>query len=231
MGKRKPLSDLFKMDDEIDDTLDEQEEFEEKLVGVLETGKDFEYVTDEKNLMLDAFTILGGNENLVQQMIERLVDTNYSSSEEKFIQHSTGLLWNEDVSFQSPIRLDSLLGQMTPLHQTRLPRLLARALLFCARYQDTQLLASNTFSGYHIMLVSLSNLPGSDLPLGQPPLGKPCSRLAVLFHWADTEMGQESASTEERVQTSGRIRTFSSSLAMERKILSISDVFAIIPCP
>ena len=37
--------DLLKMDDEIDDTLDEQEEFQEKLVGVLETGKDFEYVS------------------------------------------------------------------------------------------------------------------------------------------------------------------------------------------
>ena len=36
------------MDDEIDDTLDEQEEFQEKLVGVLETGKDFEYVSGFK---------------------------------------------------------------------------------------------------------------------------------------------------------------------------------------
>jgi len=32
----------------------------------------------ERGLMLDAFALLGGNENLVQQLINRLVDTDYS---------------------------------------------------------------------------------------------------------------------------------------------------------
>ena len=39
--------------------------------------KDNILLLDERDLMVDAFALLGGNENLVQQMIHRLVDTDY----------------------------------------------------------------------------------------------------------------------------------------------------------
>ena len=39
--------------------------------------KDNILLLDDRDLMVDAFALLGGNENLVQQMIHRLVDTDY----------------------------------------------------------------------------------------------------------------------------------------------------------
>jgi hypothetical protein len=34
-----------------------------------------------------------------------------------------------------------------------------------------------------VLVVSLAKLAGSDLPIGRTPLGRPCSRLALLYHW------------------------------------------------
>ena len=79
------------------------------------------------------------------------------------------------------------------------------------------------------MVVSLANLPGSDLPLAFTPAGKPCSRLAVIFHWKNSERRRANINTSE--QSSGRMRTFSASLAMEMKIMEILDIFAIVPTP
>ena len=106
--------------------------------------------------MLDAFALLGGNENLVRQMIHRLQETEYrslenisvlvyhflipSNSEEEFIRQSTNHLWGEDLHVKSPFSLEQLLVLLTPLHQDRLPRILAKALLYCGRYQDTKVL-------------------------------------------------------------------------------------------
>ena len=90
----------------------------------------------------------------------------------------------------------------------------------------------------YILLISLSNFPGSDLPIGQTPSGRSCSRLAILFHWAspeirdtETERKQNVKGPLEAARSRGRVRTYSDSLAMEIKMLSITDVFAILPCP
>ena len=44
------------------------------ILASLELSK---FVADERVLMLDAFALLGGNENLVRQMLHRLMDTDY----------------------------------------------------------------------------------------------------------------------------------------------------------
>jgi len=64
--------------EERDENFEIVEEFlaEENLDSVV--GDEFTEVLGERGLMLDAFALLGGNENLVQQLINRLVDTDYS---------------------------------------------------------------------------------------------------------------------------------------------------------
>eukprot|EP00092_Neocalanus_flemingeri_P020889 GFUD01022631.1.p1 GENE.GFUD01022631.1~~GFUD01022631.1.p1 ORF type:complete len:239 (-),score=69.45 GFUD01022631.1:58-774(-) len=193
---------------------------------------------DERGLMLDAFALLGGNENLVQQMIHRLVDTDYSLAEETFIRLSASHLWGEELPTESPFNLGHLLGLMTPLHQERLPRILAKALLFCSRYEDTKLYSSESLPNSHILLISLSNFPGSDLPLGYTPSGRSCSRLAILYQWASPESNAMKTQKKEKAKgpleatkARGRVRTISTSLSLEIKMLSITDVFAILPCP
>ena len=80
--------------------------------------------------------------------------------------------------------------------------------------------------------MSLANIPGSDLPLGQTPGGRSCTRLAILFHWASPEDRQDKVrGPVEVTKYRNRVRTISDSLAMEIKMLSITDVFAILPCP
>ena len=39
---------------------------------------------------------------------------------------------------------------------------------------------------YHVLLISMAHLVGSDLPIGQTYSGIPCYRLAILFHWASS---------------------------------------------
>merc|ERR1711936_162775 len=210
------------------------------------TESEFEEVLDDQYLMLDAFTLLGGNENLLHQLIPRLEEYDYSSNEEAFIRLATTHTRGEELSTGSPFNLGHLLELMSPLHRERLPRILAKALLFCSRYKDTKLYSSHSFPNSHILLVSLSNCPGSNLPLGQTDAGFSCSRLAILFHWGrtgnsplDTEKeapdkvdtSKDTKGPLENVKARNRVRTYSGSLELEIKMLSITDVFAIIPCP
>ena len=65
-----------------------------------------------------------------------------SWSEDEFIRLSTSQLWGEDLLTQSPFSLGALLVLLSPLYQDRLPRILARAMLFCGRYQDTKVVRS-----------------------------------------------------------------------------------------
>ena len=71
-----------------------------------------------------------------------------SSAEEQLIRLSTSHLWGEDLSVRSPFSLEQLLELLTPLHQDRLPRILARALLYCGQYQDTKVWPVITLHGW-----------------------------------------------------------------------------------
>ena len=92
-------------------------------------------ISEEKDVILDAFALLGGNENLVSQILDKLEATNYTATEEEVIKNVAKNLWNGDRHSQnlclpSPLTQGDLLQQMTPLNQDRIDRLLARALLY-----------------------------------------------------------------------------------------------------
>ena len=102
-----------------------------------------------------------------------------------------------------------------------------------------------------IFILSMSHLLGSDLPIGETYCGQPCYRLAILFHWSASHTNKWTEEEEEnrwllttvtRLKGKGfddnshnvrprRRRTISSSLELEIKMLSITDMFAILPCP
>ena len=96
-----------------------------------------EFVTvedGERSTVLDAMALLGGNEYLVQQMIERLSETQYNEAEAAFIRASLGQAWGGlPPDLPGQFSLSQLLTYLTPLHRDRLERLLASCLLYCSR--------------------------------------------------------------------------------------------------
>ena len=143
----------------------------------------FSFLDRERDIILDAFALLGGNENLVSQILSRLQDRCFSSVEEEVVRRLLGSLWS---SAEGDISQVSLLSQLKALYQDRLHRLLSRGLLYSGRYPDTRVYSSALHPSYHVLLISMAHLVGSDLPIGQTFSGQPCYRLAILFHWASS---------------------------------------------
>ena len=97
-------------------------------------GEDFVTVEEaERSLVLDAMALLGGNEYLIQQMIERLTETQYNEAETAFIRASLAHSWGGVPALPAQFSLSQLLTYLTPLHRDRLERLLASCLLYCSR--------------------------------------------------------------------------------------------------
>ena len=154
----------------------------------------------------------------------------FSPAEEASTLLANANLWGKKLEIDSAYNLWHLLEFLTPLHQERLPRILATSLLYCGRYEDTQVAVSSSDPSCRMLLVSLSNFPGSDPPAGHTPCGQPCPRLAILYHWANPKVGTP-AHHQQKTSTRNNARKISASLALEKKMLSIVDVFAILPCP
>ena len=141
------------------------------------------------------------------------------------VQLATSQLWGE-----APPSLPSLaplLALLSPLHRERLPRTLASCLLYCGQQSDTVVAALPPGRlDTRLLLLHMSSFPGTAPPIGRTPGGRPCSRLAVLYHWAQPETDRQ-----QQVVVRTNARKISASLALEKKMLSIVDVFAIFPCP
>ena len=114
--------------------------------------------------------------------------------------------------------------------QERLDRILASCLLYCSRYPDTLVSLSHRYQDLRLMRVNLDNIRGSDPPVGRTVSGRACSQLAILYHWT-CPVTSSASSPAAASQRGGASRKLSASLALERKMLSIVDVFAIIPLP
>ena len=153
-----------------------------------------------------------------------------SEVETQFIQHCLQSEWLELPDLPSPCNLSHLLAFLSELHQERVDRILATCLLYCSRYADTGVSVSSKFEDMRMMKINLENIPGSDPPVGSTVSGLACSHLAILYHWS---CPRSSASTSGLATTGGQrnSRKISASLALERKMLSIVDVFAVIPLP
>merc|ERR1711872_136378 len=160
---------------------------------------------------------MGGNEYLVQQMIDRLIDTGFSAEDKLALDWGCTHLCKQDLS--ADVDTELLLSLLTPLHRERLPWLLATSLLYCGRYEDTVILSCPQQPSTKILLISMSNLPGSDPPIGCTPLGQACSRLAVFYRWDNPQPAIPAP------QLRAPARKISESLALEKKMLSIVDVF------
>ena len=48
---------------------------------------------------------------------------------------------------------ESLLAQLSELHQDRIHRLLSRALLYCGQYPDTRVYSSHCRPSYHLLII------------------------------------------------------------------------------
>ena len=156
-----------------------------------------------------------------------------SSPEEEFLRTALGRLWSRSSdSEESLLSQGSLLAQLSAIHQERFHRLLSRALLYCGQYPNTRVYSSATNSSYHLLIISMDKLIGSDLPIGHTFSGQPCYRLAILFHWTSGYNNKWTEQTEHGEEIRPRrVRTISSSLQLEIKMLNITDMFAILPCP
>ena len=150
--------------------------------------------------------------------------------EAQFIQLCLQSEWSELPCLPSPCNLSHLLAFLSALHQERLDRILATCLLYCSRYEDTLVSVSPQYEDMRMMKINLQNIPGSDPPVGSTVSGVACSHLAILYHWS-CPRSPPSTSSLLPPQRNSASRKISASLALERKMLSIVDVFAVIPLP
>jgi len=197
----------------------------------------------ERCLAFDALALLGGNEYLVQQMLEAGAMPNFTPEQEKALHFCLSSLWDEpleDLASYTPQA--ARVGLLFPQQRERLPHLLASSLLYSGRHTDTRMVfLPPAHPEIRLLLINMANFSGADPPIGRTPRGLPCSRLAVLYHWAGTGSEETPAkSAEKPVEKSGNqlglprvptARKLSASLALEKKMLDVMDVFAIFPCP
>ena len=151
----------------------------------------------------------------------------YSESESSFIKACFLSKWGMVPDIPEPFNLSQVLSFMYPLHRERLERILASCLLYSSRYGDTSVLMSPSHPELRLMSINLHHIPGSDPPVGETSGGEVCSRLAILYHWACPR----SEGPPTLPAPGHRGRKMSASLALEKKMLSIVDVFAVFPLP
>ena len=123
---------------------------------------------------------------------------------------------------------------------------IAMGLLYCGRYEDTTILQSTANKQLRAIVINMDNYPMVKKPVGQyptkagPPV--PCRRLALLYFKSDKDedlinMEALAASPSSSAAASApppaamARRNISESLAMEKKMLSFVNVFAILPIP
>jgi len=223
----------------------------EKEVGGREDDHFYPVSASERHVAMDAVSLLGGNEYLVQQLLQAGVDARFTAEQEAALHLTMGQMWGEG-GVEGYTSQDSRLGLLFPQHRERLPHILASSLLYCSRHQDTRLVyLPSDFPDTRLLILNMSNYMGADPPIGRTPGGSECSRLAVLYHWAgQRDSGSDSGCdtpTEEKVpkkvepeeKPAGNklmvrvptARRLSNSLALEKRMMDVMDVFAIFPCP
>ena len=86
-----------------------------------------------------------------------------------------------------------------------------------------------------MIVASITNLPQVECPVGQTLGGQDCKRIAFLYLKTGDSLpviqkgeGNKQSNRKERTSAARKI---SASLAHEKKMLSLVDVFAILPAP
>ena len=131
--------------------------------------------------------------------------------------------------------------------QRFLSETIAMGLLYCGRYEDTTILQSTANKQLRAIVINMDNYPMVEKPVGQYPTksGPPvsCRRLALLYFKSDKDedlinmeaLAASPPSSAAAVSAPSPAvmarRNISESLAMEKKMLSFVNVFAILPIP
>ena len=158
----------------------------------------------------------------------------HSDAEASFIKSCLKSTWKTVPDLPVQFNLSHLLKLLSPLHRDRIERILASCLLYSSRYEDTKVMMSEEHPGLRMMMINLRNIPGSDPPIGKTSSGEDCCQLAILYHWTCPRTDSPSSiplsgSTPGQNVRASRGRKISASLALEKKMLSIVDVFAVFP--
>jgi len=180
---------------------------------------DFQPIADNERLLaIDSIALLGGNENLVQQILDAGVESSFTERDSSSLAFASLQLWGEKGKGSYP-GLAPLLNLFKPLHRERLPRILASSLLYCGRHPDTAMVAlPPTHPNTRLLLLNMNNFPGADPPIGLTPGGKSCSRLAVLYHWAPNGQQEQTHWTQEEEKIRQKIREEKRKIEIEEKI-------------
>jgi len=208
----------------------------------------------EKSYALDTAALLGGNEYLVSQMLDNLSQAVYSGVERAAIKWALRELcqgWTGDEVPEmaaTGFNQGHLVNYFTKTNRERLPKTIAMGLLYCGRYEDTTILQSTANKQLRAIVINMDNYPMVKKPVGQYPAKSgppvPCRRLALLYFKSDKDedlinMEALAASPASAAPNAASVpppavmarRNISESLAMEKKMLSFVNVFAILPIP
>jgi len=193
------LHDAFKKElEEAEDTISDNTSSTSKLVTGL-----------ERSFALDTAAILGGDEFLIQQILEELQRLEYNKNEKNVLRWALKELWGEnptnklfninknvstdekdDDQNKGPKSQSCLNAYFTEYNQIRLPRTLSTGLLYCGRHSDTKIYSNPADHTQRYMLINLQNYPYMHIPIGSVPensadlsstKNRSCDKLAVIY--------------------------------------------------
>jgi len=163
----------------------------------------------ERSFALDTAAILGGDEYLIQQILEELQRLQYNKSEKNVLRWALTELWgdaatqklfedgnsqNSDEKYtgeeRGPTNQKCLNSYFTEYNQIRLPRTLSTCLLYSGRHSDTKIYSNPSDHTQRYMLLNLQNYPYMHIPIGSVPdnsselsskKNRSCDKLAVIY--------------------------------------------------
>ena len=169
--------------------------------------------------ILDTAALLGGNEYLIKQVLDKLGQVDFTPTEKSVIKWALKELNVTLEDFKNQKALTALFGAF---HRERLPRIVASALLRCGRRDedDVNVIAMPENSRFGVIVVDLKGLP--QMHLSNEDKG---FKLALVY----ARMPQEVDVASTRPKSMTPARKISASLAHEKMLLSLFNLFAIFP--
>jgi len=163
----------------------------------------------ERSFALDTAALLGGDEFLIEQLVEELQKLEYNDNEQKALNWALTELWGQPAARKvfttdnkstgnkenrtqtnPPHNQGCLNKYFTEYNQVRLPRTLSTCLLYCGRHSDTKIYANPEDPTQRFLLVNLTNFPYMSLPVGSIPTNvdgslhsrfQQCEKIAVIY--------------------------------------------------
>ena len=105
--------------------------------------------------------------------------------------------------------------------------IMANCLLFCGRYEDTEILQNPENNQQRMLLINAEHFPNIRLPVGELSDGISCRRLAMIYYKRQEMEKPPTAKSFAKNPT----RKISASLALEKKMLAHIHLVAVAPAP